>query len=347
MKNFKLWFIIYALSFGGLVLSVIAGAIVGWFIYNQNDFALLKSPLMPLLVSTLILTLIIMNFFSHCIIRPLKEIIKALKQVSEGNFDVYLNEKNGLYEICDMNKNFNHMLRELSNTETLRNDFVSNVSHEFKTPLASIEGYASLMLAPDISPEELKNYAGKIMKSTKQLSSLTGNILALSKLNAGTINDKPKLFSLDEQLREAILSLEPQWSQKDIDIDIDIPEVSILGYQNMLYQVWSNIYANAIKFSPDGSVITTRLEKTDNGVLVTIQDQGIGMTELQKHHIFDKFYQADTAHKSEGNGLGLAISQKIIQLSQGTITVESEPGQGSVFYIKLPYKLLSAQETAY
>ena len=347
MKNFKLWFIIYALSLGGLVLSVIAGAIVGWFIYNQNDFAQLKSPLMPLLVSTLILTLVIMNFFSHCIVRPLKEIIKALKQVSEGNFDVYLNEKSGLYEICDMNKNFNNMLRELSNTETLRNDFVSNVSHEFKTPLASIEGYASLMLAPDITPEELKSYAGKIMKSTKQLSSLTGNILALSKLNAGTINDKPKLFSLDEQLREAILALEPQWSQKDIDIDIDIPEVSILGFQNMLYQVWTNIYSNAIKFSPDGSVITTRLEKTDTGVLVTIQDHGIGMTELQKHHIFDKFYQADTAHKSEGNGLGLAISQKIVQLSQGTITVESEPGQGSAFYIKLPYKLLSEQESAH
>lgn len=346
MRNFKLWFVIYGLSFVGMIMSLFAGAVVGWIVYNPvNHLDTIKTPIIPLLVTTIILTLILMLFVSHLFIRPLNQLIAALRKVSKRDFNVSLDEEHGLSEIRDMNKNFNRMILELSNTETLRNDFVSNVSHEFKTPLASIEGYASLMLNPEASDIELRDYAKKIMLSTRQLSSLTGNILSLSRLNAGTINDKAKLFSLDEQLREAILSLEPQWSKKNIDIDIDLPEISIFGYQNMLFQVWTNIYSNAIKFSPDDSTITTRIRKSENGVYVSIQDRGIGMTELQMHHIFDKFYQADTTHKSDGNGLGLAISAKIIDLSQGTISVDSEPGMGSTFSIYLPYKLTPNQES--
>ncbi len=346
MKNYKLWIVIYGLSLVGIIVSLFIGAVVGWLVYNPNNHIdYLKSPLIPLFVSTIILAFIIMVFVSRWFIRPLNQLIAALRKVSKGDFDVKLDAEHGLSEIRYMNKNFNRMIMELSNTETLRNDFVSNVSHEFKTPLASIEGYASLMLSPDVSDTELKDYAKKIMLSTKQLSSLTGNILSLSRLNAGTISDKAKLFSLDEQLREAILSLEPQWSKKNIDIDIDLPEISIFGYQNMLFQVWTNIYSNAIKFSPDDSTITTRIKKSEDGIYVSIKDQGIGMTELQMHHIFDKFYQADTTHKSEGNGLGMAISAKIIDISQGTISVDSELGIGSTFNIYLPYKLTTNQES--
>lgn len=340
MKNYKLWFLIWVLSFGGIIFAGLAGGLTGWFMHvivNQPEEA--RSPFMPFIVSTVVIAAIMIMLLSHEILRPLNQLVAALKKVANGDFDVKLSEKSEISEIRDMAKNFNKMVEELSATETLRNDFVSNVSHEFKTPLASIEGYASLMLAPDVSTGELQNYARKIMKSTKQLSTLTGNILVLSKLNAGTINEKPQLFSLDEQLREAVLSLETRWTEKNIDMDIDLPEVSIMGYQNLLFQVWTNIYSNAIKFSPEGSVITTKLEKTESGVNVSIIDHGIGMTEDQCRHIFDKFYQGDTAHKAEGNGLGLSISSKIISISQGNITVSSHPGKGSEFTVILPYSL--------
>lgn len=343
LKKHKLWLLTYALSFIGLQLSLLAGVMAGYILYKYdftNHLYFIKNPLTPYLISVLILSLIIMRFISFVIIKPLNRLIYALQKISQGDFDVKLDENSGLQEFRNMNRNFNRMVNELSNTETLRNDFVSNVSHEFKTPLSSIEGYASLMLAPDVTKEELQLYAGKIMNSTKQLSSLTGNILALSRLNTGTINETPVLFSLDEQIREAILILEPKWTQKNIDLDMELPEVNIINYQNMLFQVWTNIYSNAIKFSPDGSTITTVIEKDDTGVKIRIMDEGIGMTESEIHHIFDKFYQADTTHKSEGNGLGLAICASILKLSNGSISVESTPGKGSQFTVYLPFRIV-------
>ncbi|WP_197026393.1 sensor histidine kinase [Oribacterium sp. P6A1] len=315
---------------------------VGFLLYKydlSDSFGFIKNPLTPYLISVLILTLIFMRFISFIIIKPLNNLVDALQKISQGDFEVKLDENSGLQEFRNMNKNFNRMAKELSNTETLRNDFVSNVSHEFKTPLSSIEGYASLMLAPDITKDELQVYAKKIMTSTKQLSSLTGNILALSRLNTGTINETPVLYSLDEQIRESILMLEQKWTQKNIDLEMELPEVNIMNYQNLLFQVWTNIYSNAIKFSPDNSTITTLIEKEDKVVKVRIRDQGIGINEEQIHHIFDKFYQADTAHKSEGNGLGLAICASILKLSGGSIQVHSAPGKGSEFIVFLPYSI--------
>ena len=341
-KKHKLWLLTYALSFIGLLLSIIAGAMVGFLLYKydlSDSFGFIKNPLTPYLISVLILTLIFMRFISFIIIKPLNNLVDALQKISQGDFEVKLDENSGLQEFRNMNKNFNRMAKELSNTETLRNDFVSNVSHEFKTPLSSIEGYASLMLAPDITKDELQVYAKKIMTSTKQLSSLTGNILALSRLNTGTINETPVLYSLDEQIRESILMLEQKWTQKNIDLEMELPEVNIMNYQNLLFQVWTNIYSNAIKFSPDNSTITTLIEKEDKVVKVRIRDQGIGISEEQIHHIFDKFYQADTAHKSEGNGLGLAICASILKLSGGSIQVHSAPGKGSEFIVFLPYSI--------
>ena len=210
-----------------------------------------------------------------------------------------------------------------------------NISHELKTPLAAIEGYALLLEEGGSSPE-LKEYARKISESSRQLSHMTGNILKLSRLEKQEILSDKELFSLDEQLREAVLSLEPLWNAKNLDIDMELPEVTCYGNRELLYQVWTNIFGNAIKFTDRDGRISASIEENKDYILVIIRDTGIGMTEEARTHIFEKFYQAEESRHGEGSGLGLALAKKIIDLSGGTIRAESCPGRGSSFFVELP-----------
>ncbi|MDT3843153.1 MAG: HAMP domain-containing sensor histidine kinase [Bacillota bacterium] len=338
MKGFRKWWIyLIVISFLTAVLSFFTGLIVGYNImrFGNRFGVLVRSPIIPIVITAGFAIVGIGGFISIKIFRPISQIANALGEVGNGNFSVRLNDWDGLDEVRALSHTFNEMVQELEETETLRNDFVSNVSHEFKTPLASIEGYATLMMSPEASAEEMKNYARRIMTSTSQMSVLIGNILALSRLDTGGIPEEKTAFSLDEQLREAILSLEPRWSEKNIAFDMDLPMINITGYEHLLFQVWTNIYANAVKFSPEGGCIRTTLEQRGKRVFVTIGDEGIGMTPQQLRHAFDKFYQADTAHKAEGNGLGLALAKKIVEISGGKISAKSEPGKGTEFMIEL------------
>lgn len=269
-------------------------------------------------------------------LKPIKSLIEAINKVSKGDFSIKLEEQIHPPVIKELNTSFNKMVNELNSIETLRNDFIVNVSHEFKTPIAAIEGYATLLQDNDLTEEERNEYTKIILDSASQLSSLSGNILKLSKLETQEIVPDKKYFSLDEQLRQALLLLENQWSKKNIDIDMDLKSINYYGSEDLLMQVWLNIFSNAIKFTPENGLIVTRLKNTVNGICVSISDNGIGMSEEVKSKIFDKFYQGDTSRNFEGNGLGLTLVKRIIDLCGCSINVKSKIGRGTTFTIYLP-----------
>ena len=234
-----------------------------------------------------------------------------------------LNTKSSSQEIQEIYSGFNMMVQELSATEILQTDFVSNVSHEFKTPINAIEGYATLLQDCDNLTEEQKEYVNKIYLNTKRLSNLVGNILLLSKVENQTISNKNTKFRLDEQIRQAIVLLESEWEKKDIEFDADMQRLEYTGNEALLFHVWSNLIGNAIKFNPEGGAIRIKLYKEEQNIVFTIEDNGPGISEDFKKHIFDKFYQIDSSHKQEGNGLGLALVKKILDVCQGSVIVEN------------------------
>lgn len=274
--------------------------------------------------------------------RPIGTIIaisEATKEVAKGNFDIQLDENIRAVEIRNMAHNFNLMAKELANTEVFRNDFIGNVSHEFKTPLSAIEGYATLLQKKNLSEAKKAEYIEKITFNTKRLSALTGNILLLSRLENQELEIKKETYSLDEQLREIILLFETQWNEKNLNLDIDLDTVDYFGNYDFLAQVWQNILGNAIKFVPDQGQIRIILRNETNFIKVTIADNGIGMNSEVQQRIFEKFYQGDASHSTTGNGLGLTLAKRIIDLHKGSIQVSSQEGRGSSFTIILPTKL--------
>ncbi len=275
-------------------------------------------------------------YINNRILRPIRTLSDASKTVATGNFEVRIDIRTDIEELNSTFDNFNNMVSELKSIETLRNDFIANVSHEFKTPLAAIEGYAMLLQDENLTKEEKEDYIKKINDNTRRLSSLTGNILLISKLDNQTFFSEKRDFRLDEQIREAILTHEMSWTQKNIELDIDLDDIIFHGEENLLLQVWLNLIGNAVKFTPDKGCISVKLTEDDDSITVKISDNGIGMDQTTVKHIFEKFYQGDTSHKSDGNGLGLALCKKIVTRCDGTIRAESTLGEGSEFIIKLP-----------
>ena len=227
------------------------------------------------------------------------------------------------------------MVKELDSVEIMRNDFIADVSHEFKTPLSAITGYATLLQDSELTEEEKNEYIRKIFFNIEKLNDLTDNILRLSKMEHQQFLDTPVKFRLDEQLREAMVLLEPKWSAKNLELDLELPEVVFVGHSSLLFTVWTNLIGNAIKYTDNGGTVSVLLSEEKESVRITVRDNGIGMSEETKAHIFDKFYQGDTSRKSQGNGLGLAICKEIVKKCDGEILVESTPGEGSEFEVVL------------
>ena len=263
-------------------------------------------------------------------LKPVYELSRGTKEISKGNFDVRI-DVNNRSEIGELGRSFNKMARELQNNQMIHSDFISNVSHEFNTPLSAILGYAMLIKDEELSKEEQDESLQKIISSSKRLSLLTSNILKLSKLENQEINVNQKEFSLDEQIREVILDLESEWEDKDILLEVDLADTSIYGEEELIAQVWYNTLHNAIKFSESNAKIEISLKNHSEQIIVTIKDYGKGMNEQTLNHIFDKFYQYDTSRSLEGNGLGLAIVKKIADLNNIIIDVESVENEGSTF----------------
>lgn len=284
----------------------------------------------------IILGTILTAFMSRVMLQPLWELNKATAEVAKGNFSVRVkvpkDEEYGM-----LARNFNKMAEELSGIETLRGDFISNVSHEFKTPLASIQGFAKLLQDESLSKEDRHEYTQIIIDETSRLSKLASNILKLSKLENQTTIGKKTRFSLDEQIRKIILMLEPEWSKKNIDLDIALDDIYYYGNEELMGQIWQNIINNAIKFTPQDGEIKVQLYQTESNITARISDNGIGISHEAKEKIFEKFYQGDHSRKTEGNGLGLALVKRIVDLCEGKIYVENLYEGGVCFVVELPF----------
>lgn len=276
------------------------------------------------------------NYITHSFIDPITRLGKAMKEVSGGNFHVTMQSGSKLKEVQDIYESFNRMVKELGNTETLQTDFISSVSHEFKTPINAIEGYASLLQDHHQSPEEQETYIEKILFNTRRLSTLTGNILLLSKINNQSIRPQHTAYRLDEQIRQAIVALEQKWTEKNIDFDVELDKVTYSGYESLLLHVWSNLIDNAVKFDPPGGMICLRLRQAGDEAVFTIDDNGPGVAPEEQERIFHKFYQSDSSREMSGNGLGLALVKQIVEFSGGTVSVEDLPEAGCRFTVRLP-----------
>lgn len=295
--------------------------------------------LLPFLLRTGIISILIGTILTLCIghlpLRPLYTFMQAIHSVSDGNFHtkIYLEHPK---EFRKLSRCFNQMTEELSQIELLRSDFINNFSHEFKTPMVSILGFAQLLKKGNLNASEQAEYLDIIIDEAKRLTALSTNILNLSKVESMSLLTDSTTFNVGEQIRECVVLLEKKWTEKDISFDLHLLEQKIDGNAQLLKQVWTNLIDNAIKFSPVKSEIILSMDKHSDTFSVTITDNGCGMDEKTQHYIFDKFYQGDSSHSSEGNGLGLALVKKIIELHHGTITVNSHPLQGSSFMVTLP-----------
>lgn len=267
------------------------------------------------------------------IIRPIKRLNRASKKVTKGDFSIEIPEK-GHDEIAELTHNFNIMVKELSANEYLHKDFVSNVSHEFKTPITSLKGYAKLLKEPNISPEKQLEYFDIIISESERLSNLSTNLLKLSELENNALGINKEMFSLDEQIRDTLLLLQYEWEKKGLELDIELDEIVYIGDKALIYQMWVNLISNAIKYSNDGGSVKITLRKKDK-IEATISDNGIGMSKEDTQNIFRRFYKADKSRNTSGTGLGLSIVQRIVELHGGNITVDSELGKGSSFVVAL------------
>ncbi|MBP3339863.1 MAG: HAMP domain-containing histidine kinase [Lachnospiraceae bacterium] len=267
-----------------------------------------------------------------------EKIASAAKKVVEGDFSVRIEQTSNF--AADENFNeiigyFNAMAEELSGVETLRTDFIANVSHEMKTPLAVIQNYGVLLQAPDLDDAKRMEYAKGVTEGTRRLTDMMMNILKLNRLEKQQIYPKTEEYNLGEQLCECLLAYETVWEKKNIEIETEIAEdVKVNTDSELLSLVWNNLFSNAFKFTPEGGKVSVTLDSIDGYAIVKVKDTGCGMSADVGAHIFEKFYQGDTSHATQGNGLGLALVKRVIDIVQGEIKVDSIMGEGSTFIVK-------------
>lgn len=335
-SKFNYGFIFSSAALVGSLLSTALAMFIVWLL-NRRFGVWLGMPytIRVLLISILSGAAIAVGL-SKIFVSPMMKLGDAMRKVAGGDFTVRLDCTSKIRDVREVYGSFNTMVKELGNTETLQTDFVSNVSHEFKTPINAIEGYASLLQDSQLTDEQKNAYIDKIIFNTRRLSDLVGNILLLSKVNNQTISLKASTFRLDEQVRQSILALESKWEKKEIEFDIDLDEIEYTGYENLLSHLWLNLIDNAVKFSPQNGQIRIRLKQLAGSVTFSIWDNGLSIPEADIGRIFNKFYQGDNSHASEGNGLGLALVRKIVAAAHGTINVTSSEDAGTEFVVALP-----------
>ena len=269
--------------------------------------------------------------------RPMKQIIGAVRRVAKGDFSVRVEEIKGVRnELEELTKSFNMMAEELGSTELFRRDFINSFSHEFRTPMVSIRGFARQLKKSDITEAQRQEYADIIINEADRLTNMASNILTLTRVENQQIVTDKTTFRLDEQLRTCILLLEKEWEARNISLDIDLDEVEYTSNEEMLSQVWLNILGNAIKFSKDGGEVRIYCAKHGSSVRVEIEDYGVGMSEETRQHAFERFYQGAGSRATAGNGLGLSIAKRIVELCGGEINITSELNRGTLFIITLP-----------
>lgn len=331
--NIRLLFILVAMLeiLGTLVLATFLSALLEHFLTKTIEI----HPLIWLLGFSVAIGVAVSITVNIFLLRPVVRLSRAMKKVAQGDFTVQLKPNSHINEIRDSYQSFNLMVQALGATETLQSDFVSNVSHEFKTPINAIEGYAMLLQgSPD--PEQQHGYVERILLNTRRLSTLVGNILLISKVDNHVIQSTPAPFRLDEQIRQCVLLCEPQWTEKDLEFDVDLDEITYAGPEGLLQHVWSNLIGNAVKFDPPGGLVSLHLHREGGQIVFTVEDSGPGIPEKEQAFIFNKFYQSDSSHRQEGNGLGLALVKRILDNCGGSIEVCNRDQGGSRFTVRLP-----------
>lgn len=271
--------------------------------------------------------------------RPVKRITDAAEKIMQGDFSVRINPLNKFGTDETFNRIiecFNKMAQELGSVETLRTDFIANVSHEMKTPIAVMQNYGTLLQAPDLDEKKRMEYAKGVADGSRRMADMMTNILKLNRLENQQIFPKTETYDLGEQLCECLLNYESVWEQKNIEIETEIAEfVNVNADRELLSLIWNNLFSNAFKFTPEGGRVSVVLEADGHYAIVKVKDTGCGMTREVGAHIFDKFYQGDTSHATQGNGLGLALVKRVVDIIHGEIGVESSPGKGSTFTVKI------------
>lgn len=316
------------------------------FIYSGLE---LQPPRQITPIINLVLGLLMAYLFSNLIeskmpmprSKTLSNLIHAMGQIAQGNFNIRVIKPtldDG--QTAELIESVNKMALDLNQVENMRQEFISNVSHEIQSPLASIRGFALALRNEQLSAEERRHYLDIIDIETRRLSALSDNMLKLASLETQNMKFEPRPYRLDKQLRHLILACEPQWMDKQIDMQLFLDETYITADEDLLSQVWINLIHNSIKFTQDGGEVRVDLQQHGNQIKVRISDNGIGISEEDHPRIFERFYKADTARERSqgGSGLGLSISKKIIALHNGTITVQGTLGEGSVFIVSLPLK---------
>jgi len=275
---------------------------------------------------------------SHVPLKPVRDLIEGMDRLASGDFGTRVNAGALMRRyppFVGLAESFNKMAEQLENTEMLRGDFINNFSHEFKTPIVSIAGFAKLLRRGNLTPEQKREYLAVIEEESMRLSYMATNVLNLTKIENQTILSDITEFNLSEQIRSSILLLENKWSRKDLDFSLSLQEHQIQGNEELLKQVWINLFDNAVKFTPPGGMIEVAILEKNQSYLVSVRNPGATIPEAQQEKIFNKFYQADESHATEGNGIGLAIVRRVVELHSGTVEVSSKNGI-TIFTVTLP-----------
>ena len=336
LRRDSLYMTLWTFLFSVIVAAcVMAAAAYGFLVF----FGLLVNPLFRMLAMPTLLLVFILTLaagMGRSKLRPMDDLVHAMHAVSQGDFSVRVDAEDVPGDMGELASSFNDMATELGSLELFRKDFINNGSHEFKTPIVSIRGFAKQLEREDLTEEQRKEYLDIIVSESDRLANMASNVLLLSKLENQTIVTDREDYRLDEQLRRCVLLLEKQWSEKDLELDLELEEVVYRGNEEMMNHVWVNLLNNAVKFSPAGGTLRVRLRREGNEAVCTVGDEGPGMDGDTRRRIFEKFYQGDTAHATEGNGLGLSLVKRIVDLCGGSIEVDSAPGRGSAFTVRLP-----------
>ena len=322
-----------------LITTVITGVLMYisfalGILNEKNITGIMVLPIITL-VSCILIGVVVSACSSRAVLKNVREFIEATDKLSRGDFSARLNIRKPP-EFRILSKNFNTMAEELGSIEVLRTDFINNFSHEFKTPIISIKGFAEILKDDDLSKEERNEYLDIIIEESKRLSSLATNVLNLSKIETQVILNDIQRFNIGEQIRQSILLLDSKFQSKNILLDINIEDCYVNGNKEMLNQVWVNLLDNAIKFNNKNGIVSVNMKKEEGNIFINITDTGLGITRESIPKIFDKFYQGDRSHSTNGNGLGLTIVKKIIELHGGTIECDSIVSKGTKFTIILP-----------
>lgn len=288
-----------------------------------------------LIISTVIGSCLSLGFSRH-FLQPIYTLADAMNEIRKGNYHIRVKGGPAEGEVNHLIQNFNEMASELQGVEILKSDFINYFSHEFKTPIISIQGFAKQLRNEELEQEKRDEYREIIIRESERLVKLSTNTLILTKLESQKIVTEKTTFDLGEQLRHSILLLQKEWEDKALELDLELEDILIFNNEEMLSQVWINLLSNAIAYSHAGGALGVSCKKVGREVKVKIKDTGIGMSDTVSAKIFEKFYQGDASRSTQGNGLGLSIVKRIVDLCQGRIAVKSQLGKGSTFLIYLP-----------